>query len=688
MVLAFFVISILVSGHVLSECLWRGERPLELGPAERIASSLATALLLWIGLNWLLSICHAIALGPLLVGALCLLGASFLLWRTFSLDLNPFRPMAEASEPIHASYRGVSKVLVTAFCVLLALWLAFVLWRGAIIPVATHDALSYHLPKSVLISRAQAYAYFATNDPRLSCQPPNFELLLSNFLIFQVGDAMTSGLSTLMYVFFIVLAMAFAERWWDGGLPAWGTGILAAGLPVALLHSGGHKNDLMMGVLVMSGVLWGVRWAVRGGLMPLLLAVLCLVASCGTKPQGGLFLFATFPMLFWGLARRYREGRRVFLRTLLVTFLACAAGFVLLGGLAYVTHATHTGTILGYRMKEVADTAFARPNYYSPNYGEWANYWMYPYLLFRVPFSANPGAVWVPWLNEYWFWPKYEIYMSHYGVLLTFLLPFVPAGVLVARRLKLERERAPERIAATLTFLFAVVLFLPIRYKILGAFNSFPRYLIFVPVLMALWSLGPLLRRVELAPARWTRRLAMGGLALFLTAFVWQGLDMAYNDAFLPLRYVLALKEDVRLRRRIYFNAERAASVVDTLAGPDDVIALDSGIDGWVYPAFGKDLTRPVHLLLNGPGPVTIPADAKWVVIDRGFNIIWERPDFRNMGQFWACINRGVPSEEDRRVATAMAADKAFRLVYSNWRYQFVYQRIQMTAHKLERQPG
>jgi len=151
---------------------------------------------------------------------------------------------------------------------------------------------------------------------------------------------------------------------------------------------------------------------------------------------------------------------------------------------------------------------------------------------------------------------------------------------------------------------------------------------------------------------------------------------------------VLALKEDVRLRRRIYFNAERAASVVDTLAGPDDVIALDSGIDGWVYPAFGKDLTRPVHLLLNGPGPVTIPADAKWVVIDRGFNIIWERPDFRNMGQFWACINRGVPSEEDRRVATAMAADKAFRLVYSNWRYQFVYQRIQMTAHKLERQPG
>ena len=684
MELALFMLLILAAGHGVSEWCWHREGTFGVaapvvGPAERLASSLGTALVLWIGLNWLLNLGQVIDDLPLLAGAAALAGTACWGWKCSSQaerDWNPMRPLTAESAAIYESYRKVSPALVTAICLLLGSWLVFVLWRGTLVPVATHDALSYHFPKAVLISRAHAYTYFPSNDPRLSCQPPNFEFLLADFMLLQGNDWLTTSVSTLAYGYFVLLAMATAERWWNGALPAWGTGLLVAGLPVALLHSGGQKNDILMVTMVMAGVLWGARWAIDGRRMPLLLCILSLVAGCGTKPQGGLFLVACLPMLLWGLVRRFQEGRKEGFRAIRIAAAASVAGFLLLGGMTYLIHASHTGTILGYPMKQVIDTVKPSLNYSAPNYGEWANLWMYPYLLFTIPFSSSPQGVWVPWLHQIWFWPKYEIYMSHYGIPLTLCLLLIPWAMRLARRDRLERDRSRERLAGSLTFLLAVLMFLPIRYRILGAFNAFPRYLLFVPVLISGWSLAPLLRHAERAIAPRPRRLAMAGMVFLLGAFLWQGLDMAYNDRFLPLRYVLALKDAPALSRTIYFTSERAASVVDRLAGPDDVIAMDSGFDGWIYPAYGKDLTRPVRLLLDGPGPVVIPPDAKWVVIDRSYDIYWEHPDFKNMGQFWSYLGRGPLTPEDTRVLDHMKQDAAFRQIYSNKHGQYLFQRI------------
>jgi hypothetical protein len=61
--------------------------------------------------------------------------------------------------------------------------------------------------------------------------------------------------------------------------------------------------------------------------------------------------------------------------------------------------------------------------------------------------------------------------------------------------------------------------------------------------------------------------------------------------------------------------------------------------------------------------PVTIPASAKWVVVDRISNIDFGDPRFRATGD-WHFLGHGKPSAEDRVVFEQLAASPDFKLVY------------------------
>ncbi len=136
----------------------------------------------------------------------------------------------------------------------------------------------------------------------------------------------------------------------------------------------------------------------------------------------------------------------------------------------------------------------------------------------------------------------------------------------------------------------------------------------------------------------------------------------------------LVLVDDLRFDEP---KTKRAAEVMDRHAGPKDRVALDAAFGTWIHPAFGVELSRPVDFIPPGDGPPLIVDDARWVVIDRGWNILWQHPEFRDLSQARSFLVRGKPSAADTRVLRYLRADSRFQLVFYNpaWN-QAVFQRI------------
>jgi hypothetical protein len=232
------------------------------------------------------------------------------------------------------------------------------------------------------------------------------------------------------------------------------------------------------------------------------------------------------------------------------------------------------------------------------------------------------------------------------------------------------REVAPLTLAA----LVCSVLLIPLGYRTLGFFMGFGRYLLFLPVLIGLWTLCPIMKWLDARFGWWANGCVLVALSATLAYYAY---DNGRHDRFAPLPFVRWAAAHPG-NRALCFTNVRAGSVVDSLAGPHDVIAFDGGVtDSWIYPAFGEHLSRKVVLLSDHATPVTIPPEATWVVIDRAWSIIWERADFYDMGQFWRCINRGAPLPMDLRVGRTLASDPGWRLVYYHpGLNQAVFQRV------------
>lgn len=588
---------------------------------ERFCAAATVAFTLWIASDWLFALTHTLTRGVLIARTiLFLLLALFVCLRT--------RPRVRVN------------AIDAALLVPLALWLAFILWRGAVIPPVTHDALSHHLPRAVVFERAHGFVDASRISPVFDDIPVNYELLLADVIALTGSDDYTEWLCTLLFGVFVLASGALAQRWWGNRTVTLAVMAVVAGAPVLLLHSGTHKNDLLAGTFMLLALLWAGRFFATRETSSLLLLTSSLMIAAGTKPQGALLGIALAPLVLW----------RARVRQLVPAIAIVLAGVFLLGGYTYVDN---------YLVRAPA-AASAPSAPYVPHYGDWANFWQAPWVLAAAPFSRSASTLWVPW-DRPWFWKPHEIYFSHFGVLFSLCLlgaPFV-------------WRRNNERFAVAAAALATVLMMLPVYFQPHGAFAiSLPRYIFFfLPVVVA-WTLGGLATRVS-------PQLL---LAIGVAFFCYYAIDTAINDTFAPLSYVLKARHFPNTRV-VPFDPYRATEQFDRMAGPDDRVAVDATWGTWVHPLFGRRLTRPVFFIPQTGGPPLIPGDAQWVVVERAYAVIWGSPRMKSVADAWAMFDTNRPSPAQTRVTDYLKRDPSWKLIGEDRkRNQAIFRRVSSRA--------
>ncbi|MDQ3282818.1 MAG: hypothetical protein M3Q69_15560 [Acidobacteriota bacterium] len=588
---------------------------------------------IWIAANWTFALTHTLT-RPALLGLIAVFVA------IAAVVIARAWPRLKSYEV--GAFTGVQ----LAFGVPLLLWIVFILWRGTILPPLTHDVLAYHLPKAVMMIRAHGYEYFVAPDTRISHLPANYELLLADVLLASGSDRSTEWLGTTSFVFFLVACGAVAQRWWRSGGAAIPAMLVIATAPVLILHSGADKNDLLSGFFSVCALLWGARWAAEGGGLSLALLTTALTTGAGTKPQQAAILVGLLPFLLKRVVADVRKSRRALAYYGAIAIVA-VLWFGVTGGAVYAYNAVHESSPLEV---QIGASDSGRPTGVF-QWGDWSNLWQFPYLLLTVPFSGVPSAVWVPWRHEYWFWPHYEIYFSHFGMPMSLLAVVLPYCVYKFRR---AEGRPAERFVFSIAALIAFALTLPVQFRPFGFFGSFARYLLYMLPVIVCWTVGPLFRFVL------PRRASLLTLTLIAAWFSFSAIRLGQRDQFAPWQFVRWAAEN-RGTRVAYFSPNRAASVVDRIAGPNDTIAVDGSFDTWIYPAFGRHLTRNIQFISSAQ---TISPHAQWVIVDRSWNAIWGHPGLTDMGKFWRYISMGRPTPADLAITKQLIRDPRFVLIY------------------------
>jgi len=297
MITAVTVLAFVTVAHALV-------RRFDAGPFERATYVVLLGAAMWLASVWALAVVHLLTRPMLLARtAVVLIAAVICVIRT------PFRFALPAD-------RRAWAVIAP-----LALWIAFVLVRAAIVPPVSHDALAYHLPKAVLYSRAQGFEIFPFLNAQIRGIPANYEMLLADSLTLDRGDAFSEWISTFFYVAFVIGSAAIAERWWRRSVLT--MALAAASIPVVLLHAGAHKNDLMTAAFTVGGLVGAGRFFATRDVAPLLIAIVSFGAGTGTKPQAAMVALATAPFILW----RLRSAR-----TLALVAVCSLVAFLLLGG--------------------------------------------------------------------------------------------------------------------------------------------------------------------------------------------------------------------------------------------------------------------------------------------------------------------------------------------------------------------
>jgi len=594
---------------------------------ERFCAAATVAFTIWIALDWALALTHTFTRGALLARTIVFVLAAVIVVLVERGALSPPKP------------GGLRARRSTLLLIPFALWVLFILWRGAVIPPVTHDALTHHLPRAVLFDRAHGFVDLSRVSPVFDDIPVNYELLLADIIAVTGSDDYTEWLSTILYVIFVVASGALAERWWRDRTITLVVMSFVAGAPILLLHSGAHKNDLLAGTFMLLALLWAGRFYREGDRATLILLVCSLMIAVGTKPQGALLGIALLPMIAW-------RGRRHLVPAIGVALL----GIFLLGGYTYIDN---------YFVKD-AVTQAAPSGPYVPKYGDWANLWQAPWVLAAAPFSPSSTTLWVPW-DRPWFWKPHEIYFSHFGVLFALCLlaaPFV-------------WRKDGERLFVAAAALATLLMMLPVVFQPHGAYLiSLPRYaFFFLPVVIA-WTAGGIAFRVS------PRLLLAAGVAFFC----YYATDTAVNDTFAPLSYVMKVRHFPN-SRVVPFDPYRATSQFDRMAGPYDPVAVDASWGTWVHPLFGRRLTRPVYFIPRGDGPPVIPDAAQWVVVERAYNVIWGSPKMKTVADAWATFDTNKPGPSETRVTDDLKRDPRWRLIGEDRkRNQAIFRRVSVSS--------
>ena len=647
MVILVTAIALLEIGTEITRRLLR-----DAGPLERATTAAVIAAAFWLGSTWALALTRQLTMTALVARAVIVTILALILLARRVRGLN-------VDVKIDRSILVIVAIATLPFL----LWIHFVLWRAAITPPLSPDALSYHLPRAVLFARSDGFRYLTELEARERNIPANYEMLLAEFVVAQHSDTYTEWPSAVFYVLFVIACGALVERWWRASLlPALVTMMFVAGIPVLLLHSGAHKNDLMVASFTVAAMVFAGRWwrDVHPG--ALLLLITSIAMAVGTKPQAAGFAIFIAPFVLLRMVKRLTP------RAITGVVAFSVAAFLLLGGAVYVVNLVEQHALLG---KDSAKNDVI-------TYGDWENLWQGPYVLLAAPFARDARSLPVPWENHPWFWRRYELYFSHLGIpfaLCAIAAPFVAFRFRLGAGLSVEagamRQNASERWVITFAAIAAFILMLPVLFKPHGFYAiSLPRYVLFIVPVVFGWTVTPLIAAMNV-------RVGQAALVVAALSLVAYGANLAVNDAFAPLEYVLWARAHTGTRV-IPFDESRAASVADRMAGPNDKIAIDASYASWIHPAFGKGLTRPVYFIPPGDGIPVIPTDAQWVVIDRSWSIMWEASGLEDLSQVEQLGSRGIPTPDDLRVRRAMVHDPHFKLEYVRLRTnQLVFRRVQ-----------
>lgn len=631
MLLALTAIASISLGYEISRLLWREHG--ELSWAERLLYASIIGVALWLASTW------SIALLDVLVRPAVITRSAAFVVAAAALRLRrgagSFRALVQ---------RELNPRVVRVFGLALLplfLWCIFILWRCTIVPALSHDALAYHLPKAALWVQAEGYDPLDRVAFMIGPRPSNYEMLLADAILLDGKDTYTEWLSTIFYLLFVVASIATAHRWWgDDPVTTVAMALLVGGVPVLLLQSGAHKNDVMTAYFIVAGAVAAGRWITATDLRALTISGVAFAAAAGTKQHGPVLAIFLLPFMIGPFLRARWNVRRV-----AVIAIVAVLAFALLGaGPHYLDR--HPDPVV------TAQSDPTTPSKSEPVYGDWSNLWIGPWVLLTGPFSGR-GSIFVPGHGS-WYWRRYEIYFSHLG--LQFVIAVLLLFFAIARyRRSGSVDAQRERVVITIATAGAFFTLLPIHSVPFGIYvATLPRFVLFIVPVIFSWAFAPFIR--ELAQRSFTRPL-LASAAIFFTVYA---VDNALNDAFVPASYVDWARRNPGTRV-IPFDPNRPASIVDRAAAPHDVIAVDGGASTWTYPAFGAALTRRV-ILLPPPasGVAPIPDEAKWVIFDRSWSVIWGDPRFRSLSQSAKLLSRGQAPAKDVEALERLRSDERF----------------------------
>lgn len=538
---------------------------------ERFVAGAVIAISAFIGASWLLAMTGTLTRTHVLIALLAIVvgfGVFFgVRWRSHRFESSGFATALRS--PV----------------ILIAAWSVFILWRGAVVPPLSYDAMTYHFPKAAILVQNEGYVRIDSQDARLRSFPSNYELLVADLFLLTGSDRYTEWIGTAFYLLFLGGTAVIVRRWWGPGLHVAACVVAAGSAPLLLLHSGADKNDLMTGFFALMALFWSARWCSEGGAWPAALAILCGVLGIGTKLTAATIVLGVAPFGLLALLRRPPNAR-----WLLAAILFGAMALLLLGGWVFVMNATAPA---GAAATAVAGVPTAP-------YGVWKNLWLLPYEIVRVSFGLPVSR----------YWPKHDLYMSHFGAVFGLALIALPFCVWRYRS-ALESGGTRERTIASLAALIAFLVLLPIAQEGDAQYAGILRYGMFILPFVLAWTIAPVVR--ELAERR--RPWAHAITTLIAIAFVAQAVDIAANDTFAPIDYVRWAAAHPGTRDGLHVR-NRAAFMADRMAGPRDTMAVFGGADVWIYPAYGRQFTRKVIRLKYNATVADVPPEADWLLVD------------------------------------------------------------------------
>ncbi len=604
-----------------------------------LATLLVFALLL--GTNWALALLHRLDAPSLWIctGVYALAGALLLYLRRRG---TPGRPKGPGPGPL--VLLGAAGLLAAGLYMLL---------RGALVPMWEFDALSYHYPKAVEVLRTHGIPHIPSGDFRVVYFPWNYELLIADAFLMTPGDGLIHLIGMLATFGFGAFAYAAFRRSWPRttGTDAFLGALFVLATPVLVLQTADFKNDVLFAFFMLSFLHWAALWGPDGKPRELVLALLSLGLAFGTKANA-LFLIPVFAGIVWHFRGRLRPragspGRLVAWGAgLLLLFVLTGSAWPLLNK-AWCGHwlgdFARVGGVDGFESNAV------------PRYIGFANLWRFPILALLRPFASGVDRVWVFWRHEYWWWPGNRSLYCHFGWLCSLLPALLPFGIRQHRR---EDGEAPAfRVFLSAGILGFVLFCLPQRYRVDGMFCGFPRALLCIPVLVALWTLLPVL--AWLRERKWTLLSVLAGLGLLAYYGGQSYTYLRYDETKSYQELVWCLDHPDHPKQFGLYQA------FNQVAGPSDPVAYDGGFGGFFYPLYGPDLARPLRFIPHGAHPLPVPEESKWVVIDRAWNVGWSHPGVRSTAEFGRPIQR-APSEEDLELFGQLFADPAWALVYND----------------------